>query len=244
MNKDYFANDLSIKTPNFYTIIPANVRYDKDLKPLEKLLFGEIARLSVKEGYCTATNNYLASLYDLTPNYVSNSISNLAKRGYIRVEVLNKNERRIYMPLYALPPEILKFDYATIIEAVKKALSLINNDTAVVVKNATTESSSKRPKTNEEICPFFEELWKMYPQKLGKNRVSKKSLAEINKIGFDKMKEAIDNFNTFHKMRGTERRFLPYGSSFFNGVYKDFLNGVPNTMPEVPDDYAFFGRTV
>ena len=33
---------------NYYAIIPATVRYDKDLKPAEKLLYGEVTALANK----------------------------------------------------------------------------------------------------------------------------------------------------------------------------------------------------
>ena len=47
--------------PNYYAIIPADVRYDKRLKPIERLLYGEITCLSNKEGYCFASSNYFAN---------------------------------------------------------------------------------------------------------------------------------------------------------------------------------------
>ena len=69
--------------PNYYAIIPANVRYDKNLKANEKLLYGEITALSQLSGRCFAGNEYLAKLFDVTTIAVSRWISNLVKHGYI-----------------------------------------------------------------------------------------------------------------------------------------------------------------
>lgn len=57
--------------PNYYAIIPADVRYDPELSSSEKLLYGEISALTNKTGECWASNNYFASLYDKTPEHIS-----------------------------------------------------------------------------------------------------------------------------------------------------------------------------
>lgn len=36
----------------YYAIIPATIRHNKDLKPAEKLLYGEITSLANKNGFC------------------------------------------------------------------------------------------------------------------------------------------------------------------------------------------------
>ena len=92
-----------MEKPNYYGILPANVRYDKELKPMEKILFTEISSLTSKEGYCYAKNSYFAELYDVHKNTVGNWINNLVKKGYLKSVIIyekgtkNIQERRLYI---------------------------------------------------------------------------------------------------------------------------------------------------
>ena len=72
--------------PSYYAIIPANVRYS-DLKPNAKLLYGEITALSNKHGYCFASNNYFANLYNVNKNTISSWITDLKNKGFIEVTI-------------------------------------------------------------------------------------------------------------------------------------------------------------
>lgn len=83
--------------PNYFAIIPAAVRYDEDLTDKAKLLYGEITCLSNKEGFCFATNNYFANLYGCTTRTIQNTLDSLNKKGYIRIEIINNTQRRIYL---------------------------------------------------------------------------------------------------------------------------------------------------
>ncbi len=78
--------------PNFYAIIPANVRYDKRLTANQKLLYGEITSLCNQKGYCWATNKYFASLYDVSITSISKWISTLVSFNYLTSEII-KNEK-------------------------------------------------------------------------------------------------------------------------------------------------------
>ncbi len=75
---------------SYYAIIPAEVRYDEELPPNAKLLYGEITSLCNEKGYCWATNQYFADLYKVSKITVSRWISTLYKKGYISVETLYK----------------------------------------------------------------------------------------------------------------------------------------------------------
>ena len=88
--------------PGYYAIIPSNVRYCKELKFPERLLYGEITSLLTKEGYCFASNRYFADLYGVIPGTISRWISHLESLNFIKV-ILIRNEkkqiiqRRIYI---------------------------------------------------------------------------------------------------------------------------------------------------
>jgi len=76
--------------PNYYAVIPANVRYDNNLRDKAKLLYGEITALSNKDGYCFASNKYFAELYDVSTTTISTLISELVDRGYLENEIIYK----------------------------------------------------------------------------------------------------------------------------------------------------------
>lgn len=90
-----------IETPSYCGIIPANVRYDKDLSPNTKLFYSELTCLSTKDGYCYASNNYFAELYGVVPSSISNWVKQLVAKNYISVEYIYEGkeckERRIYI---------------------------------------------------------------------------------------------------------------------------------------------------
>lgn len=75
---------------SYYAIIPANVRYDKELPANAKLLYGEITALCNSEGYCWASNRYFAELYEVTNTSVSKWIKALCDAGYIKSKILYK----------------------------------------------------------------------------------------------------------------------------------------------------------
>lgn len=74
--------------PNYYAIIPANVRYDKRLTLLSRFLYGEITALANKHGFCFATNNYFATLYDVSKQTISKSINSLLEFEYVKIELI------------------------------------------------------------------------------------------------------------------------------------------------------------
>lgn len=92
-----------MEKPNYYGILPANVRYDNRLKPMEKILYSEITALANTQGFCFASNSYFGKLYEVDKKTVGVWVNNLAKFGYLKVELIYKEnskevlERRLYI---------------------------------------------------------------------------------------------------------------------------------------------------
>lgn len=74
-----------METPTFYATIPASVRYDKKLKPAEKLLFAEICALTNVTGYCYANNSYFETLFDASTRTVQGWLKHLQECGFISI---------------------------------------------------------------------------------------------------------------------------------------------------------------
>ena len=65
--------------PNYYSVIPAEVRYDDNLRDKAKLLYGEISSLCNKNGCCYASNQYFADLYKVSKTTIMNIVRALTK---------------------------------------------------------------------------------------------------------------------------------------------------------------------
>ena len=98
--------------PAFYAIIPADVRYDKSLKPNAKLLYGEITALCNERGYCWAGNEYFAKLYGVSIKTISAWVSQLVDKKYLHRKLVYKpGTKEIEARILRLPiPYPLSFE--------------------------------------------------------------------------------------------------------------------------------------
>lgn len=83
---------------SYYAVIPADVRYNNDLCPNAKLLYGEITALCNGKHSCLASNKYFAGIYGVHKNTVSKWISQLNAFGFIGISYDSLNDRRIHIP--------------------------------------------------------------------------------------------------------------------------------------------------
>lgn len=224
--------------PAFFAILPAAVRYDKRLKPMERILYGEITALADQTGYCYASNRYFIELYGVTDRAVQKWIKDLAACGYITVEVLGgagqgRCERRM-TPLFGLwdvrqTPEQKFGDTPE-----QKFAPPPNKSSGKTIQDNNTSNNN----TTRACARGFDRFWAAYPRKVGKG-AAERSFVRIRPDAalLDGMLRAIE---TQRQSDTWQRGYIPNPATWLNqrrwedepdGVTAPAAQQVPHSPP-------------
>lgn len=206
--------------PNYYAIIPANVRYDNRLKPNEKLLYGEITSLANKYGYCYASNKYFANLYSVNKSTVSSWISHLKELGYINIKVSYKENTKEIQQRMIFINNLLGQDNNMYITIQKKTdtaytkrcrggtgkdvggIHEITKDNNTSINNTSMNNiRGTQPREEEDdYKTIIKDLWNDLPDTIPKIKTINSGTqryrhlkARINQYSLDDVKTAINN---------------------------------------------------
>ena len=186
--------------PAFFAILPAAVRYDARLKPMERILYGEITALADQTGYCYASNRYFIELYGAGERTVQGWIKNLADCGYITVEMFGgagqgRCERRM-TPLFGLrdvrqtPADLSATPAENCGDTPAENCAPPPQKTAgKQYKNNNTSNNN----TTRACARGFDRFWAAYPRKVGKG-AAERSFERIRPDAalLDRMLRAIE----------------------------------------------------
>ena len=207
---------------SYYAIIPAPIRYDKDLQPNAKLLYGEITALANEKGFCWATNEYFSSLYGVSEVSISKWVNSLIKKDYIASEMIYKDGKT--------------YRYLTIVyDGIKEKFNtplkekLKHNNTN---KNTTIKEINKESFSEEDLNLWFSKVYEIYPRKVSK--VQAKETFEHKLRGLDK-EEATNQARAIYVLltkqnevwqsendgQGRKIEHIPYFSSWCNQNVED-----------------------
>lgn len=159
--------------PNYFAIIPANVRYDKNLRDKAKLLYGEITALCNKEGVCWAKNEYFADLYDVTKTTVSTLIKNLIDNGYIKSKLIYKEGTK----------EILNRYLSIVKDPIKENLK--DNNINIII--------NKKEEEKEKIIDFYNNNFGLITPYIAENIFSYLENGLQQDLIIRAMEEAVSN---------------------------------------------------
>lgn len=176
------------ENPNYYAIIPADVRYDTELSANEKLLYSEISALTNKVGYCYATNTYFADLYNVDKRTIQRWIENLAHKGYIIVDVERDEKNAVVKRIIHLVTKLSPPHDKNVTTPGDKNVTTYNNINNINniplrdINNTDVLFTSLPPKgAGDDLQKHWEKFWTEYiPVKTKDGIVSKgsKKLAE------------------------------------------------------------------
>ena len=161
--------------PNYYAIIPAEVRYSKVLTPNAKLLYAEITALCNMNGKCTASTDYFCRLYEVSRVSIQKWLKNLEDNNYI-------NRVNIYRPY----SKQIEARVITLVNIPTKEKFTDNTNTKVYTNTNLTDSNKKaffkKPKLDEvkDYCILrknnidaeaFMDFYESKDWKIGKNKM-------------------------------------------------------------------------
>ncbi|RND86859.1 hypothetical protein FAM18172_01172 [Lacticaseibacillus paracasei] len=214
--------------PGYYAIIPADVRYHEKLSDGAKLLYCEITALSNKNGYCWASNDYFSRLYSVSISTIKRRLQALEELGFIkRIVKYKEGTTEVEKRFISITPEV------------KNDPGWGQNCAGGGVKNEpeNTTSINKNIRASSTLESDFEKLWKLYPKKIGKKpalaaykrAMSRKKNPATNR----QIQDGIVAYRQLINSKGTEKRFVKDGSTFFNQeAWNDYLEVVKEELDE------------
>ena len=218
---------------SYYAVIPANVRYDKNLTPNAKLLYGEITALCNEKGYCWANNRYFAELYEVSITSISQWIKQLVTNGYLTSSIIYAEDgktiksRHLYLADATPAQENLntptKENLKTPIKKLKDpAQENLNTPTQENLKdNNTSINTTKNNKYNnhheiERLESNFDAFWDLYPKKVAKQKAKDIWLKnKYNDLLTEKIIDAITQ-QVEVTWKHTEKKYIPNATTWLN----------------------------
>lgn len=208
--------------PNYYAIIPANVRYDKRLIQGAKLLYGEITALSNQKGYCWASNNYFMKLYEVSRFTIQAWLKSLEDCGYINRQVVYKEGSKEIQARYI---GITSYPSQEKLATPSKENLPVNNTSFNTTVNNTNNikplSGKPDPIPYDEIISYLNQV----TSKSFKNVETHKKLIRARwheKATLDDFKKVIDNKSS--EWLGTDMAKYLQPSTLFGNKFDQYLN--------------------
>ena len=230
--------------PGYYAVIPAEVRYDAELPPNAKLLYGEISALLSDEGYCYASNQYFADLFQLTTRTVSDLVAKLQDRGHISVvirhndkgKVLRREIRCTVSLRHAQPvEEIFHTPRKNLPGGIEENFQYTNtsNTNLNIPRDAQVAVSGGNEQGQATAPDPFDLFWSAYPLKKSK-KDARKAFAKV-KAPLDTLLAALERQKKTPDWTKDGGRYIPYASTWLNGErWEDEVQG--GTAPAAPDE--------
>jgi len=176
---------------NYYAIIPADVRYNKNLTANAKLLYGEITALTNEKGFCWASNSYFSELYKVEKGTISRWISQLEKNDHISTKLIyKKDSKEVERRVIKIDNRYKQKNGEGIGKIVKDNIYTINTNNTI--NNSLTLKNVKSEKDFPPlILDSYNHIVKLFPKQTQPKTKNEKLkwLSELDKL------QRLDGYN-------------------------------------------------
>lgn len=213
-------SEANMEQPNYYAIIPANVRYSENLSFLEKFLYAEITALSNLNGYCCAKNKYFANLYSKDEKTISRAFSNMVEQNVIHIEYEKVGAKVTKRKIYPLD--------------IKKTSDKIVNGAEITSDKNITREQEKLLLTIDKIVTHnnssYEDIIKLIIVSFNKDKKKSTQNDLILQYGFsEKVIKAIQVWLDYKREKG---------QSYKETGLKVLLSRLKKDMMQKGDDFV------
>lgn len=209
--------------PAYWSVVTADIRYDKDLSPSEKLLYSEITALQQMNGYCYASNAYFEKLYEKNEKTIRRWFKSLKEKGYINIKYIYKQGSK----------EIDKRIISTIAIDVGAKMTLgggknvptpggknvldISNPYSTDIINKKKEIVCSVEQTKENpMESLFEVFWSKYPKKQKKKDARVAFLRNVSESNAKKVFDGLEMWLKSEQWSKDHGRYIPLPTSWLN----------------------------
>ena len=173
----------------------------------DTICYGKVIHL--KPGQIATGRKKIAQCTDLSENKVYRALTALKSLGNIEIKSTNK---------YSIIT-VVNWDKYQDENGKRTANEQQTNSKTTQHKNGKNGKKEK----NIYICSFFQSVWDEYPKKLGKNKVTKAAMKELEEAGMNTVMDAVRRYVEKIERDGTDEKYIMHGSTFFNGAWRDYV---------------------
>ena len=184
----------------------------------DTVCYGKVIHL--KPGQIATGRKKIAQCTDLNENKVYRALTVLKSLGNVEIKATNKYSIITVVNWDKYQDENGKRT-ANEQQANSKTTAEEQQDNSKRTQHKNGKNGKKEK--NIYICSFFQSVWDEYPKKLGKNKVTKAAMKQLEEAGIDTVMEAVRRYVEKIKMDGTEEKYIMHGSTFFNGAWRDYV---------------------
>ena len=184
----------------------------------DTICYGKVIHL--KPGQIATGRKKIAQCTDLNENKVYRALTALKSLGNIEIKATNK-----YSIITVVNWDKYQDENGKRTSSEQQTNSKQTSEEQQYDSKTTQHKNGKKEKKEKNIyiCSFFQSVWDEYPKKLGKNKVTKAAMEQLEEAGEDAVMSAVRRYVEKIKRDGTDEKYIMHGSTFFNGAWRDYV---------------------